>query len=262
MALGLDPVALQVGPIAIRWYGVFMAISMALGLYYFLRDGRRRGLDEDDLYNIAIAAFVGGLVGARAVYVLTNWGDYAAAPWEILRVDHGGLSFHGAIVGGGLGSWLYARRRGIPFHRYADLAVPGIGIGIVLVRIGNLFNGEVLGRPTELWPWGRHPAQLYGSAVGLVVLAVHNLLARRPGLPEGTLFWAFALVYTVLRGFVEETFRDNPLYVVAYVDDRLGVGLFTLTQLVTPPLLVLAAVMLARTLRRGSRGDDAGASGP
>lgn len=251
--------AFHLGPLAIRWYGLFMAVSMAVGLHFFLKHGPRRGLTEDDLYNLAVAAFVGGIAGARLVYVLTNWDAYAGAPWEILRVDHGGLSFHGAVGGGALASWLYARRRGIPFDRYADLAVPGIATGIALVRIGNLFNAEVLGRPAEVLPWGRHPAQLYGSAVGVAALVVHALLARRRP-PEGVLFWSFFLLYSLLRGLVEETFRDNPLYLWGYVNDRWGVGFFTLTHLVTPVLVALAWWRLRLAWRRG-RPEHAPAAG-
>lgn len=252
MVLDLDPVLIQIGPLAIRWYGFFMAVSIAVGFYYFIKYGLRRGIAEDDLYNLAIAAVIGGIVGARLVYVLTNWGDYAGNPVEILRVDHGGLSFHGAVGGGALAVWLLGRRRGIPFDRVADLSVPGIATGIILVRIGNLFNAEVLGRVAEALPWDRHPAQLYGSAVGVVALVVHNLLARRRPKPaDGVLFWSFLLVYSFLRGFVEETFRDNPLYAWGYVNERWGVGFFTLTHLITPLMLALSWIMLARARRRG-----------
>lgn len=259
VVLDLDPVLVQLGPLSIRWYGALMAASMAVGLYYFLRYGPQRGIGEDDLYHIAIAGIIGGIVGARLVYVLTNWSDYAPVPLEIIRVDHGGLSFHGAIGGGALGTWLVARRRGIPFDRYADLAVPGIATGIMLVRIGNIFNAEVLGRPAEVLGGARHPAQIYGSLIGVVLLVLHNVLARRRP-PEGVLFWTFFLVYSFLRGFFEETFRDNPLYAWGYVNERWGVGFFTLTHLFTPPLLALSWAMLVRARRRAAHAAQEGAA--
>src|SRR5690606_11642231 len=190
MLLDLDPVMFQLGPLTVRWYGFFMAVSMAIGIYYFIKHGTGRGLPEDALYNAALVAIVLGVVGARLVYVATNWGDYAGNPVEIIRVDHGGLSFHGAVGGGMLALWYYARRAGLPFQSLLDLGVPGVCVGIMLVRIGNLFNGEVLGHVAQALPFDRHPAQIYGSLVGLVTLLIHNSLARRrPDAPPGYLFW-------------------------------------------------------------------------
>src|SRR5690606_12351323 len=98
--LDLDPVIFQLGPFALRWYGMFMAISIAAGFYYFLRDAMRLGHDPDFIYNAALIALIAGIAGARLVYVATNWDLYATFPWAILRIDHGGLSFHGGTIGG------------------------------------------------------------------------------------------------------------------------------------------------------------------
>lgn len=254
MLVQLDPYLIRFDGWGIRWYGFLMAVSMAVGLVYFLRHGRRRGFREDYLYNLAFVCLLAGVVGARLVYVLTNLGDYLAAPAEIVRVDHGGLSWHGGVGGGILAGWLYLRRYppGVerPLPRLLDLAVPGLCVGYVLVRIANIFNGEVLGRTGSLLPFDRHPAQLYGSAIGLVLLGVHNVLARRQP-PPGYLFWSWALYYSILRGAVEETFRANPLYLVHYVDPRFGFGFTTMTQLATPALVLLSYVMLRRSARAG-----------
>src|SRR5690606_16631585 len=171
--LDLDPVIFQLGPFALRWYGLFMAISIAAGFYYFLRDAKRLGHDPDFIYNAALIALIAGIAGARLVYVATNWDLYATFPWAILRIDHGGLSFHGGIIGGVLAGGLYVAMKGKDYRELADLAVPGIGIGIALVRIGNLINAEVLGRYSEILAF-RHPAQIYGSLVGVAVLIIHN----------------------------------------------------------------------------------------
>jgi len=122
-----------------------------------------------------------------------------------------------------LALWYYARRAGLPFQSLLDLGVPGVCVGIMLVRIGNLFNGEVLGHVAQALPFDRHPAQIYGSLVGLVTLLIHNSLARRrPDAPPGYLFWSFIFWYQFFRGFVEETFRDNPLYAWGYVNETWG----------------------------------------
>lgn len=233
-----------------------MAVSMAVGLQVFVRHGLRRGFEEDFLYNTVFVALLSGIVGARLVYVLTNWGDYASQPAEILRIDHGGLSWHGGLAGGLLAGWLYAKpRAGAEFWRLADLAVPGLALGYVLVRIGNIFNREVLGLPGDLLPFPRHPAQLYGSAIGLFLLGLNGFLARRhPDAAPGYLFWSFFLWYSVLRGLVEETFRDNPHYLIDVVNPHWGFGFLTMTQIVTPALLLVAWLFLRPTLRSRVRG--------
>ena len=250
--LDLDPVIVEIGPFAIRWYGVLMALSIALGFYYFRRDAMKLGYDEDFLYNVVLLAVIGGIIGARAVYVATNWPAYAGSPLAIIRIDQGGLSFHGGVLGGVLlGGW-YVRRRGYSFDELSDLVVPGLAIGIMLVRIANLINGEVLGRPVAFGWLERQPAQLVGSAVGLVILLIHNRLARRRP-PAGYLFASFVFYYSLLRGIVEETVRDNPLYAWGYVNETWGVGFFTLTHLMTPAFVALGWWMRRRALRLDQR---------
>lgn len=264
MLLDVDPVMIRLGPLAIRWYGFFMAVSIGVGLYYLVREGLRAGFDEDFLYLAGLSAVVVGVIGARVGYVVTNWPFYASRLAEIPRLDHGGLSIHGAVVGGAVGlyGFLLRRRRAGAFRRLADLTVPGIAVGIMLVRIGNIFNQEVLGRETVLWAFGRHPAQVYGSLLGVVLLILHNVVARRrPAPPPGYLFWNFVLYYSLLRGLVEETFRDNPLYAVGYVDPALGAGFFTLTQLITVPLVLLAWWARGQTARRAAGPAAMGRSG-
>lgn len=268
MLVDLDPYLVRIGAFGIRWYGFFMAVSMAAGFYFFLKHGRRLGFKEDFLYNVGVISLAVGVVGARAIYVLTNWGDYAAYPAEIWRIDHGGLSWHGGLLGGVVAGWLYVRAKGRRpetaveagtaaaaagpaswVGTLADLAVPGLCIGYILVRIGNIFNQEVLGRAGALLPFDRHPAQLYGSAIGVILLLAHNRLARSAP-PPGYLFWAWFFLYSILRGLVEETFRDNPLYVIHYVNADWGFGFTTMTQLATPILVVLAYLMMRAAVRR------------
>lgn len=252
VAAAIDPVIVRLGPFAIRWYGLLMAVSVAVGFYYLRRDASKLGYSEDFIYNFALVAVLGGIAGARAVYVATNWEVYAGSLAAILRIDQGGLSFHGAIIGGGLAAGLYTARKGYSFDELADLIVPGIAVGIMLVRIANYINGEVLGRPAEILDFARQPAQFIGSAVGLVLLIVHNVLARRRP-PAGYLFWSFVTYYSLLRGVVEESVRENPLYAWGYISERYGLGFFTLTQLLTPLFVLIGWEMVRRSLRLDRR---------
>ncbi|MEW5785509.1 MAG: prolipoprotein diacylglyceryl transferase, partial [Bacillota bacterium] len=170
----------------------------------------------------------------------------SANPAEIIRVDHGGLAFHGGLLGGVVSSWIYCKIKNMHWPFLLDLAVPGIALGIILIRVANIFNHEILGRETALLPFDRHPTQIYGSLIGLALLLIHNYLARRRAYGAGSLFWYFVLFYSLLRGLIEETFRENPLALWGYVNEVLGIGFFTAVHLLTPILVLLAWWMIRR----------------
>ena len=244
---GISPVIFTIGPLAVRWYGLMVAISAILGTHLFLKHGKKFGMNEDKLLNITILTILGALVGARVLFVLTNWGFYSVNPQEIIRVDHGGLAFHGAIIGGFLTAWVMAKRYSFNFGVISDLAVPGISITYMLIRIANIFNQELLGRSVELLPFERHPAQIYGFLIGFSMLILHNYLVRNRSYKPGGYFWVFFLVYSFLRGFIEETFREMPLPLWGYVNEAWGAGFISLTQLMTPALMLLAWWMFKRS---------------
>ena len=235
--LNINPVLFNIGPLAIRWYGVLMGVSILVGAIILMQLAKQRDVDEDTVLNLLPLTVIAGLIGARIVYVATNWSFYVFDPAEIIRIDHGGLSFHGAVIGGLLAALVYLRYKHIPWEPVADLFVPGLSIGIILVRIGNLINGEAQGRITA--SGFQHPTQLYGSSIGLVLLIITMVLWRRHVRP-GVVFWNFVLWYSVLRSVFEETFRDNPLYLWGYINTKYGIGLFTLTQIVSVPIIAIA----------------------
>ena len=212
-----------------------MAISMGIGIYYFVRRGIRTGVDEDTLYNVALVAIVGGVIGARLIYVLTNWGYFAQHPGQIAAVYNGGLAIHGAILGGLAAGMAYSYWRSVPFWALVDGMVPGACIGIFLVRIGNIFNGEILGHPAAILGGLRHPAQVYEMVMALALWFMYwRRQSRDPA--DGSTFWHFMIWYSIFR-FVSEMFRDNPQYLVHYTNHTLGIGILTLEQLFTPLIL-------------------------
>ncbi len=235
----MNPFLIRIGSFGIRWYGFFMAVSMAVGIHFFVRRGRRLGVDEDTLYNFALLAILGGVIGARLVYVLTNWSYFWHHPGLIVAVWQGGLAIHGALLGGIAFSLWYGYRKALPYWALLDGMVPGACVGIFLVRIGNIFNGEILGHPAGILGGLRQPAQPYEMimALGLWLIYWRQVrLDRADGVP----FFTFALVYSILR-FVSEMFRDNPQYLIHYTNHYLGIGFATLEQLFTP--LILAFVI-------------------
>ena len=215
-----------------------MAISMAIGIHYFVRRGLRAGVDEDTLYNMALLAILGGVIDARIVYVITNWHYFQINPGQILQIYKGGLAIDGGLIGALSFAMWYAYRKRLPFWSLMDGMIPGTCAGIFLVRIGNIFNGEILGHPAVILGGHRHPAQVYEMVFGLILWVLYwRNLRRDPA--DGTLFWGFVVGYSILR-FISEMFRDNPQYLVHYTNHYLGIGFLTLMQIFTPLSLGLS----------------------
>ncbi len=245
----ISPNIFEIGPLAVRWYGLMFAISVLTGFYYMRKHGVKKGFDEDTLFALFMVVLISLIVGARLVFVIVNWSYFMSNPEMIIRIDRGGLAFHGGLLGGILSSWLYCHLKKLSWASLADLAVPGIAVGYALVRIANIFNQEIIGREAALFFFERHPAQVYGSLIGIVLLLFHNYLVRKEETKPGRLFWNFVLVYTLLRGFIEETFRENPLVAWGFISEAWGAGFFTTVQLFTPAIIVLCCLMLWRIER-------------
>lgn len=253
----LDPVALSVGPITIYWYGIAYVVGALICGVMMWRTQRRWGLNisQDDLMMVVFGAVIGLVVGARLFYVVF-YGDgyYWAHPLEIFMTNHGGMSFHGGLVGGLLGGYIVCRIYKLSTWTMADLAIIGVPIALCLGRCANFVNGELWGKPTDL-PWGvvfggaagdipRHPSQLYEAFLeGVVLFAVLYVLSRRkPPLPQGTYLGVFVLGYGIVRFLVE---------FVRVPDAQLGYifgGVITMGQLLSLPLIFIGAGLIAYAL--------------
>ncbi len=274
----MNPTMIQIGPLRIQWYGFLLTLAIFIGFELAKRRLKAWGLDTERFEAAVFWAVVFGVVGARLGYVLTSPGYFLENPAEILYIWHGGLSFHGAILGGALAFYYFHRKRGYPLWPYLDAATPGVALGIVAGRIGNLMNGsDTVGRLTSLpigftWPeWARgfpgvcpgiddisqvyrcqellrgpvHLTQVYGALVGLILLPLSLYWLRKKPF-YGYASWNFLLWYSVLRSVLEEPFRLNPLWLPVYRNEALGIGLFTATQVVSLFLILLSLYMLGR----------------
>ncbi|MDQ3023382.1 MAG: prolipoprotein diacylglyceryl transferase [bacterium] len=276
----MDPVAFQLGPLEIRWYGIMMALSMMLAAALAVKLLKKYGRNGDLVWDGLVYLITAGIVGARLVYVLTNLSDYTSAPWwHVFAVWQGGLSFHGGIIAGGLATWAYFRHKGIPFLEVVDSFAPGVCLSIVLVRIGNLMNGDILGYKWD-GPWAmnfandeyhfgqppgtvilRHPTELYGLLVGVICFAVamwmwNNTYVRRK-FAIGTTYFGFMISYSVVRSLIEEPFRAVPLVwpLTAAPKDGVapdGFGILTMTQVVSIVLILIGIWGLSQ-LRKWER---------
>jgi phosphatidylglycerol:prolipoprotein diacylglycerol transferase len=251
-----DPVAIHLGPLAIRWYGltylVGFAVSYGLGRLRIARGmaGRITVLTLDDLLFFCV---LGVVLGGRLGYVLFyKPGYYFTHPLEIPAVWHGGMSFHGGFLGVLLAVWWVARKHGLRWIELADFFAPLAPLALGIVRIGNFINGELYGRVTTV-PWGmvfqgggslpRHPSQLYQFALeGVLLFAILWIYSAKPR-PVGALSGAFLLGYGTLR-FAAEFFREP--------DDFLGLLALNLSmgQWLSAPMIVAGVVMLAWAWRR------------
>lgn len=144
----MNPIFLKIGSIEIRYYGLMYAISFLLAIYIGKKWGKSKGISEETIENFAFTAIISGLLGARIYYVLFNLDYYGKNLLEIPAVWHGGLAIHGAIIGGFIGSFIFALRKKINPWVLTDIAAPLLLMGQGIGRIGNFMNGEVHGVPT------------------------------------------------------------------------------------------------------------------
>jgi phosphatidylglycerol---prolipoprotein diacylglyceryl transferase len=214
------PFVLQIGPFAIRWYGLLFATGVLLGTWLAQREAIRRGQDSEQLLNVIVFGVMAGLIGARLYYVLFNWGYYGLRPLKILAVWEGGLAIHGGLLAGGLAAVIYSVCKKLPVLTYLDIMAPSALLGQAIGRWGNFFNQEAFGIPTNL-PWKLyiephyrpphlagyeyfHPTFLYESLWNLLVFAIlYFLLRRRLQRVPGTLALYYLGLYSVGRFFVE-----------------------------------------------------------
>jgi phosphatidylglycerol:prolipoprotein diacylglycerol transferase len=222
----IDPVAVSIGPFAVRWYALGYLVGSFAGWVYasvLLRTDRLWGdvphpkpetLVDLILY-LMLAVLIGGRLGEVLFYEPAY---YAAHPWEVIAIWNGGMSFHGGLIAVVLAVWFYAHRFKVPFLTVADLFAAFAPIAILLVRIGNFINQEHWGRPTNV-PWAvvfpdvdaspRHPSQLYEAGLeGLLLLMVLGTVAqlggfRRPGLLTGLGLTGYGLARIAMEFFRE-----------------------------------------------------------
>jgi phosphatidylglycerol:prolipoprotein diacylglycerol transferase len=262
-----DPVAIAIGPLAIRWYALAYIGGIVIGWVYassIIRNDRLWGgrapmtvLDFDDFI---LWVTLGIILGGRTGYVLFyNSGFFFTHPAEILQVWKGGMSFHGGFLGCVTAVLLFGRNRKIPVLSLGDVTCAVGPIGLLLGRLANFVNSELWGRPADPnLPWAmifpnggplpRHPSQLYEAGLEgvllFIVLAVMVRLGalKRPGLIIGT----FATCYGLAR-ITGEFFREP--------DPQLGFlwGGLTMGMLLSAPMIIAGLAFIGVALRRGSR---------
>ncbi|MFT4560362.1 MAG: phosphatidylglycerol:prolipoprotein diacylglycerol transferase [Gammaproteobacteria bacterium] len=253
----IDPIAIELGPVAIHWYGISYIVGIGLGWLALQRSSGSSDLQwtKDDVADVVFFAAIGGVLGGRIGYALFyNFSDYVDDPLGILAVWRGGMSFHGGVIGFILALAIFAKRRSRPLLATTDFVVPAVPIGLFFGRIANFVNQELWGAPTSL-PWGvvfshpmagsiaRHPSQLYEAALEgvLLFLILRFIAARTP--PQGVVSGVFLVAYGIMRAGIE--FVREPDQHIGY----LAYGWVTMGQVLSLPMMFLGVLLIVLSQR-------------
>jgi phosphatidylglycerol---prolipoprotein diacylglyceryl transferase len=246
----IDPVALSLGPLTVKWYGLAYMVGLLLGWFYIRRLLARESLwphgrapfevnkSDDLLLYMTVGVVVGGRLGSVLFY---EPGYYLANPLEIFAVWKGGMAFHGALLGCGLAIWAFAMRNNVNAFSTMDLCAAAVPLGLFFGRVANFINGELYGRPTDM-PWGmvfpsvqvdlaalpeavrqslgwdplepRHPSQLYQAALeGIALFVLLRFMTHNKGALQspGLVTGVFLIGYGLARSF-SELFRQPDMF--------------------------------------------------
>ena len=260
----IDPIAIEIGPIVIRWYALAYIAGLLLGWRCCVLLVRRapRFMTTEKLDDLLLYATLGVILGGRLGYVLFyKPAFFVAHPLEIVMVWHGGMSFHGGFLGVVVAAFIFARRHGVPALLLADLLAVAAPVGLFFGRIANFINGELFGRVSDV-PWAmvfphggplpRHPSQLYEAGLeGLVlfVIVASAAFATRARYRPGLIFGLFLIGYGCARSAVE-LFREP--------DAHLGfiLGPITMGQVLSAPMILAGLIALIIALRRPALDHD------
>lgn len=211
--IGIDPILIRLGPIAVHWYGVMYVVGITVGLSIGLRYAARYGIDRDLAYEIFWPVLIAALIGGRLYYVVqSNFGWYLQHPIQILATWEGGMAFYGAVFLGAATAFVVCRVKGVSFGRILDTTALFIPLAQAFGRVGNIINGDIIGYPSTL-PWATRytnpsntfvpshtlayqPAAAYELLFSLALFGLIWSLRDRFRVP-GTLFELWLVLYSV-----------------------------------------------------------------
>lgn len=258
-----EPIAFQIGPLSIHWYGVILVVAILAGYWIVNRLSRSSGLNQEAISSIYVNTLIIGFIGARLYHVISDWGFYGKHLNQIFAVWNGGLAIHGAIIGAVLSVLYFSRKYKINFWKILDIfAIAGI-LGQAIGRWGNYFNQELFGAPTDSWIGipidvahraegfvqytHFHPAFLYESLLCLAVFIILCVVFKKQTttplswqerLRGGLVFWLYIGLYSFVR-IIVESIRVNDAALVAGI---------RLPLLVSVLLALLSIAMILKSL--------------
>jgi prolipoprotein diacylglyceryl transferase len=255
----VSPEIFQLGPFSIRWYGFLFALAFVAGYIIMGWVYKQEGKNKSEVEQLAVYMIFGTVIGARLGHCLFyNPEYYLSNPIEILKVWTGGLASHGAAIGILIALYLYAKKKkDITFLWILDRVVIVVALAGTFIRLGNLFNSEIIGKAAEV-PWAfiftavdqipRHPAQLYESIayflIFLILLFIY--VKKKKDLNDGFLFGLFLVLVFTFRFFVEFLKENQSLF-------EAGMAL-NMGQLLSIPFVIAGFLFILRSLKnKGSK---------
>lgn len=209
------PIICRIGPFTVYSYGLMLVVAFALSVWLAMDKAKKLGIARDTVFNLAFAAFIWGIVGARVFYVAENARYYIKAPWEVFMLQRGGLSWFGGLIGGTAAGLFYLRRRNLAVYAMLDLLSPFVALAQSIGRLGCLLNGCCFGAESAFgFYFPTHsavlaPVQLYSSALLLAIFAILRFAQERSH-RKGEIFFLYLLLYSFKRFFIEFWRADNP----------------------------------------------------
>lgn len=245
----IDPIIFEVGPVAVRWYGLMYLIGFAFALWLANRQAAKpgSGWSKEQVSDLLFYGMLGVILGGRVGYVLFyQFSYFLENPLYLLRIDQGGMSFHGGTLGVIAAIIWFAKAKGKSILAVGDFVVPLVPLGLLAGRIGNFINGELWGRASDV-PWAmvfptggpepRHPSQLYEAFFeGLVLFLILQWFIRKPR-PAGSVAGLFLLGYGVFR-FAIEYFREPDAHLGLFAD------FISMGQILSLPMIIVGAGLM------------------
>lgn len=220
----LDPIAFQLGPFSVHWYGVIMGSAFLLGSLLAARQAKKVGINPEHIWDMLIWIIPSAILGARTYYVLFEWDQYKGSFYDIIAVWEGGLAIHGGLIGGTIAGVLYARKHQLGILKLADILAPSIILGQAIGRWGNFINQEAHGGPVseafiskfpefiknQMFINGQyyHPTFLYESLWNLGAFALLMFYRGKKKL-DGEIAWLYLSLYSTGRFFIEGMRTDS-----------------------------------------------------
>lgn len=221
-------IALQIGPLTIYWYGIIMATAFVAGITTCYKIAKKYypNVDLEKFSDLAFYILIGAILGARLYFVIFNWDYFTTNPVEIPMIWNGGISIHGAILGGFIAGFLFVKKHTMSLWMYADIFAFGLPIGQTIGRWGNFFNSEAFGKPTNLpfklyipqinRPLGFenfeyfHPTFLYESIWNIFVFIILFFIIRKKFQSNyGGIFFSYLILYSIGRILIESIRIDS-----------------------------------------------------
>ncbi|MCC8160420.1 MAG: prolipoprotein diacylglyceryl transferase [Oscillospiraceae bacterium] len=254
ITFNINPVAFHIGSKPIYWYALIILTGFLFGLLFVYKTCGKRGVNKDNIWDIALIGLIAGIIGARIYYVLFALDEFDSVA-DMFKIWNGGLAIYGGIIGAAISAFIYCRIKKLDTAKVFDVCAPGLLIGQAIGRFGNFVNAEVFGGETDnLFAMSIngaaavHPVFLYESVwniLGLIIL----LIFRDRKKNDGQVFCFYIFWYSLGRIFLEG--MRNPTYILYVIPNVLGIS-----QLVAAVLIIASAVCFVYLQLKPSKSEN------